>query len=562
MTAKDLAKARKAPAQKNVATFTECLERGFDDISAFAQDFLDVDMHDGQRKWFNRERNDGTYKMEARESALSCSNRWGKTYSVGVKLLHRAFYQVRDEKFKYVGTGSNQRIRPYRAINIAMSLDQAMQAWTYASAVARNSPRFSQFVVNEIGMPFPRIEISNGKSGKDRIISEIWARSTAKKAKYLLGKSFNFCNYDEAAFDVDGAEILNMVLRARLWDEGGELDMTSSPNGKNWFYQFWLMGQSPDPRYYSRSGPIFENVNPRTGVPNVDLDAIRATEPYMPEDHRRQNIYGEFADFKNVFPITDIYACYKEQEYAHLLPIPYAHAIDYVDTIDGFVAAHTRLLDTPPRYVIGADLARKKDKTVVIVLQLGEDGAAHQLVSCDYLTRTTWAKVYDLITQKALTYGNCPVLVDSTGLLDVVLEELQRRDLRVEGYNLAGQGKDKENLITKGVAAVQSRTVRFPHIDELVKQLTYYAWADKKLETDYVFAFCLAIEAADRANAGEGRVIVTPDSELYIVEYGRYGPRIRGGNQGMPSRAPARDAWPRDEDEDLDDFYDLAAAMF
>lgn len=544
MSVKDLVQAKKAPAQVNVKTFVECLERGYDNVANFAEDFLGIPAHPGQRAWWDRITNDGTHKPHAKEACLSCSNRWGKTFSVGVKLLHRAFYQTRNERFKFDAHG---RLRPYRAINIAMSLDQAMLATNYASAAARNSKRFAQFVVREVGAPFPCIEISNGKSGDDRLVSEIWARSTAKRAKYLLGKSFNFCNYDEAAFDIDGEEILNQVLRARLWDEGGELDMTSSPNGKNWYYAFFLKGQSDDPHFFSRTGSVFENVNPYTRKPNVDVKAIRRDEKYMPEDHRKQNIYGIFADLQTVFPINSIQHCYHEQNYGHLLGnLGWGQWVNFADTADGYAATTVYRLSPPPLYVVGADIARQTDETVVITLMLRE-GHPAQLVSARSLSKTNWEAIYDLILGEARKYQAAKVVVDSNGAGDVVLEELQKRapDFSIEGHKTSGTGQEKVNLITKGVAAIQNQAVKFPYIDKLVKQLMYYQWNDKGLKTDWVFGLCLALEAADRA-VEPAQSLLTPDSELLVVRYTKHGPVITGGAPKEPKKAP-KDAFPKDQ---------------
>lgn len=553
MAVKDMAKAKQAPTQINVKTFTECWERGYDNVGNFAEDFLDIPPHPGQRAWWDRVRNDGVQKPDAGESCLSCSNRWGKTFSVGIKLLHRAFYQIRDDRFRFDAQG---RLRPYRAINIAMSLDQAMLAWNYALAAGKNSKKFAQFVVKEVGAPFPRIEISNGRNDDNRFISEIWARSTAKRAKYLLGKSFNFCNYDEAAFDMDGDEILNQVLRARLFDEGGELDMTSSPNGKNWYFTFYQLGQGDDPHFFSRTGAVFENVNPYTKVSNVDVAAIRRSEKYMPEDHRQQNIYGLFADLQTVFPITAIQRCYAEQNYGYLLPLAPGNFVKFADTPEGYAA--TGLLPVPEaRYVVGADIARETDETVVITLLLGKDGQPHQIVSIKSLSKTNYERIYDLILGEARKYYNARVLIDSNGAGDVVLEELQKRapDMTIEGHKTSGSGQEKDNLIINGVVAIQNQMVRFPYIDKLVKQLTYYQWKDAHLKTDYVFAFCLAVEAALRVLSPAGPTILMPDSDIYVVRYGRNGAPIITGGPKKPERPTPRDRFPRDnypygDDED------------
>lgn len=525
MTVPELVASRKGPNQRNVAIFRDKLIAGFNDPVSFARDFLDYDPHPGQVAWFRRIGNDGVEKPDALISLLACGNRWGKTDAAAVLLLHRAFYQKRDPNF--ARDRITKRLKTYRAINIAMSLDQAQIAWNRAISIAMDAVRFKDFVTDIIGAPFPVMKIANGKTGTDRLFAEVWARSTAKKARYLLGKSFNFCNYDEAAFDLDGKYILEDVLRMRLVDEGGELNFTSTPNGKNWYYELFRQGEArnpSDPYIFSRSGHTFENVN-------IKHDAVRMALKYMPRDYAMQNIMGKFVSFSSMFPIEAIQRCTYGQDYLYLLPIRYGYELKQVEDDDGAVGMVSQKSDHLSRYVMGVDVARKRDKTVIIVLKLGENGRPHQIVQCKEMSKTAWEPIYELIEQNAKHYGNCPVLIDSTGLGDVVLENLQNRELNVDGYNMGGNNSLKMNLLIKGATAIQGQLVQFPQINELTNQLMYYDINDKRLQTDYVFAFCLAIEAAERALTTESEQgLEIPDSSIYVVRQGPHGMYITGSS--------------------------------
>jgi hypothetical protein len=542
--------AKRGPNQINRRGIAECIERGADDINAFAEDFLDTEGHIGQIRWWNRECEDGTRKMEAKESALACANRWGKTFSVGVKLLHSAFYQKRPDKYQFDAQG---RFRPYRAINVAMSLDQSMLAWNEAYGLAMKSKRFQQFVVNVVGPPFPCLQLSNAPSGHDRIISEVWARSTAHKAKFLLGKSFNFLNYDEAAFDADGEYILDSVLRMRMADQAGVIDMTSSPNGKNWFYRFYQMGQSNDPFFFSRRGPVWEN-------PHTDHEHIRRTMQKMSASWRQQNVEGNFADFTMIFPADAVMRCTASQDYAHLLPVSMGYDIEYLTQSgsQGDEVYATKVKSKKKhRYVIGVDLARKRDKTVVTVLQLGPP---HRLVRIEEKGKTSWSEIYQFVTDIARAYGNAPGWADSTGIGDAPVEAMQSDpyNLNITGYNLAG-GASKENLIVEAQTAIQDTAVLFPHIPELVDQLIYYEWQDKNLQTDYVFSLALAIHGANEILEKENPTILdSPDGMFYVTRRTESGLLVAGSRPVetkdtlyVPHQYdPRRDFTPDDDDDD------------
>lgn len=424
------------------------------------------------------------------------------TFVAGIKLIHHAFYQIRDDKYAFQPNGA---LRPYICANIAMSMDQARIAWDTVLAVATNSARFGRFLVDSDHSPFPVLYISNAATGPNRIVSEVWARSTAKRAKYLLGKHFAFINYDEAAFDSDGEVVWNDVLRMRLADENGNIDFTSTPNMKNWFFAQCERGRTDsngkytNPMCYTQKGTVFEN-------PYVDHAFIKRTMAFMTDAQRQQNVYGEFADALSIFDIHHVEVCYKDHDYRHLLPVPATHDVMYEETDDGPRATLVKSTSVP-RYVIGVDLARKRDNTCIIVLRVDTQPA--RLVAYKIFSRTTWKTIYEEVAKAHHAYLQAPILVDSTGIGDSPFEALKSApyNLNVAGYNMAGTGRDKEALIIHLQEAIQNQRIIFPFIRELYEQLIYYSWQDSGLETDALFALALAWECALRqANIG-GAVI-------------------------------------------------------
>jgi len=112
-------------------------------------------------------------------------------------------------------------------------------------------------------------------------------------------------------------------------------------------------------------------------------------------------------------------------------------------------------------------------------------------------------------------YNRCPIIVDSTGAGDVVLEAIQNEPYKLDasGYCFGG-GKEKENLVVELQAAIQDCKIRFPFIKEIVDQLIYYSWNDKQLQTDAVFGLALAWQCALEHGMDESRItdaLSTPD---------------------------------------------------
>lgn len=519
-------------------TFEDSLLLGRNDPVSFARDFLDFDPHPGQVAWLRRA-GDPHVKPEFRiskphatESTLHAANRWGKTQTIGISLLHRAFYQIRPEKYKFDTSG---RLKPYVAVNVALSLDQALIGHNYALALAKNSPKFSKFVIDYQGTPFPKLIIGNQAVGKQKIVSEVWARSTAKGARFLLGKTFNFLTWDEAGFEPEGQEILDGVIRMRLVDQAGDLEMCSSPNGLNWFSNLCIAGRNRfdengrlicDMSRYSQRGETFDN-------PHIDHDRVRATMERMTDVQRQQNVYGEFAESTSIFDTVSVQACYRHQDYAHLMGIDAEgrmRGLDpdmewtLIETDSGIETRPIRHRDKHLKYVMGVDLARKRDQTCISVLKLAKNkGESCQLVFFELLSPGThWPKQFGHIKEIHQRYHNCPVLIDSTAMGgDMALDTLQNEPygIDVSGYNLAG-GTEKTDLIMHLQAAIQEQLIQFPYIKDLINQLLYYKWEDRNIATDAVIGLALAWEAALNHGMGQSQgpyVLISPDVGPIVV---------------------------------------------
>jgi hypothetical protein len=162
-------------------------------------------------------------------------------------------------------------------------------------------------------------------------------------------------------------------------------------------------------------------------------------------------------------------------------------------------------------YVVGADLARKRDQTCIIVLKIGDSPTQPaQVVFFELMTGGKWEARYDRIQHVYDRYNHAPILVDSTGLGDVVLERLQQEPycLDASGYNFAG-GREKQNLILALQQAIQDGRIKFPFIRELVDQLTYYSWEDRHLQTDAVMGLALAWQHALNHGMDDSKVSYT-----------------------------------------------------
>lgn len=432
------------------------------------------------------------------------------TYVSAIKHLWMAFYQIRPEEYRIDPVSG--LIRDYKTVNVAMSLDQAMLSFNYAYSLAMNPKSLlRKYVIDHKSTPFPVMVLGNTKGAQeDQWRSEIWARSTAKGARYLLGHNFNFINWDEAAFDpAIETGVLDEVIRMRLTDQAGTLDFTSSPNGFNTFQRMWERGQIPtEGKYYSYSGHIWQN----TILGKAAFDQVKDQMTRMHPDWVEQNIWGRFAKMDNVFPSDAVMACYRDQDYGsepYYIPAGYMPKERPNDGGPMYELVRTKNV----RYVMGVDLARKLDYTAIVVLALPvHEGDPLRVAYFKMLNKMKWEAIKSKIAQIAQEYGNCKVIVDSTAMGgDVVLESLK------DDFNLDVEGRVfsrpiKSNLILQLQTAIQSREVVFPYNQTLCNQLIYYRLDDKNLATDAVMGLALAVESA-KVTMGEEAFerISTPD---------------------------------------------------
>ena len=118
----------------------------------------------------------------------------------------------------------------------------------------------------------------------------------------------------------------------------------------------------------------------------------------------------------------------------------------------------------------GVDLARVQDWTVMI-------GINRTTFTVDYFDRYNqidWQLQKARIEAACRRFGNATADIDSTGVGDPIVEDLQKRGLNVRGVNLGGVTKD--HLITNLALMIEQGKIRFPRIPELIEELQMYGY--------------------------------------------------------------------------------------
>jgi len=263
----------------------------------------------------------------------------------------------------------------------------------------------------------------------------LWFKS-ADNPDSLRSEGLNFLWVDEGAQIKEDA--WNLALRPALMDKKGKAIFTGTPKGHNWYYQVWTRGQDPKQTdYKSWNYPSQNN-------PYLDPKEIEDFARDMPKRAYEQEILGLF--------IEDVGSVFRGVK----------------DCIKGDLE--------PPkeakRYVMGADLAKYEDFTVLYVLDM--DG---HLCASDRFSELDWVFQKKRVVNLATKY-NARLLIDATGLGDPIYDELKREQIRVEGYKFTSA--TKKDLIENLSIMIENHQVSYPDIPELINELQLFGYTRGK----------------------------------------------------------------------------------
>lgn len=377
------------------------------------------------------------HRSQARFRILNCGRRFGKS-TIEVFEAFRMSMAVRQK-----------HNRSARGWIVAPTFDLAMEEWRIAEEMFKE-------VINpeKTSRHEKRIVLYEG--------SEIEFKSADNKDTTLRGAGLDWAILAEAARIT--REAWEQGVRPALSDRQGRAIFGSTPKGRNWFWEIYLQGQEQNQSEY-KSWKL--PTNSRPSFPKEEWEMLRRT---LPELVFKQEFEAEFLeDASTIFRgISNCVAGGFEE------PIP------------------------GTRYVVGVDLARLTDFTVIVVF----DTQKKHLVAFDRFNQMSWPYQKEMIRSKAKKYNDAEVWLDSTGIGDPIEHDLRRMGVRCVGYKFTQTSK--EELIELGALAVEQQMVTFPDIPELINELKSleveilasgkmrYA-APSGLHDDCVMAFCLAL---------------------------------------------------------------------
>lgn len=303
--------------------FLAHVKLGRKDPVYFAENLLDVKVHDGQKLWvwmttrtnleaayeFGLKLRDENRKLwtnreefealllknpDFLKNILVPSNRWGKTLVTSIKHLWYNFYKIgtrgAPEQKAEVRCGtlnlsphSNQCQAGYEFV---LDILFSRFVYTVGKESFKNKCKIGDFYVSD-NVQRRMIFFRNGTFYKSVPTGEDQASS-------LAGNPYLYISYDECAQSLHLKEELPAKIMSRLLDFGGPLDLVSTPEvdkpSHQYFYHIAKLGFKGDDGWWTLVGKISDNIFLGEKEVKQISEAIKMTDPLK----YRQVVFGEF----------------------------------------------------------------------------------------------------------------------------------------------------------------------------------------------------------------------------------------------------------------------------
>lgn len=227
---------------------------------------------------------------------------------------------------------------------------------------------------------------------------------SAENPDSLAGEGVDYVVMDEAALIRD--HVWEQLVRPTLMDKNGAAFLISTPRGYNYFWDLWTRGQDElQPEYESWRFPTKAN-------PHVDDSEVEDAARTLPRAIYEQEILADFiSDAASVFRGLD------------------AASVDGVA-----IRPHDHVF-------LGIDLAKHYDFTVITGCRQEDRMPCYH----ERFNAVSWVeqrrRIHDAVAKIEATGATTTVVMDTTGVGDVVFDDLEAEGLDVMPVKFTNQWK-------------------------------------------------------------------------------------------------------------------------
>jgi phage FluMu gp28-like protein len=262
---------------------------------------------------------------------------------------------------------------------------------------------------------------------------------TADNPDRLRGEGLDLAVLDEAAYTKE--EAWTDAIRPALSDRKGRAILMSSPNGKNWFFDSYMMGLSEDEDYSSwESWQLPSSVNPFLDPKEIEEARKTLVDAKFKQEYLAEFLDGNYAVFRNISDCID----------ESIRNSPYQQK-----EVNG-------------TYVFGVDWGKKHDFTVITVI----DVLTQSVVHIERFNKIDYAIQRDKLKALHEHYKPVRVIVEQNSIGEVLIEELRRDGLKIEAFNTTASSKT--NIIEALALAFERQDITILNHKELIHELNVF----------------------------------------------------------------------------------------
>jgi hypothetical protein len=263
----------------------------------------------------------------------------------------------------------------------------------------------------------------------------------------IEGFGYDYMILNEAGIILKDRYLWQNAIRPMMWDSDCQVFIGGTPKGGGGeFEELYQRGMDPNQKDFAAFQLTpFDN-------PYVPDDVIYEDMKSMPQRVIDQEIYGKFLDDTGVVfrGVKNIAVLQPEQ------PKP----------------GHL--------YLIGADLAKLEDFTVIVVYDRTTN---HQVFQMRF-NQLEWPTIRQRIKNVSKKYNNALVMLDATGVGSPTYDDLTRMGVPVEPFKFTNQSK--KDIIEKLANWIELRNLKMLQLDETIQELSIFTY-DFSEKTDRVY---------------------------------------------------------------------------
>lgn len=230
-------------------------------------------------------------------------------------------------------------------------------------------------------------------------------------------------------------QMYNETVLPIISANGGWVWIVGTPKGKNHFYDSYNLAKSRLDKW--------QVVNLQVSKSKILSDeAIKEAQSMMTQASFNQEFECEFQDDSGA-----VFRRVKEN-----------------------ATATPREPETNHEYVIGVDLAKYNDWTVLAVI----DKFDHNIIHLERFNQIDWQLQKARIEALARRYNDALVRIDATGVGDPIVEDLTNLNLNIEPFKF--NATNKKDLITNLALKIEQDKIKFLDNDNLIDELTSYTY--------------------------------------------------------------------------------------